>query len=66
MKFKDIVNLSAQELLEKEKTLKEQLSKFTYQRYSGRVEKPHNFRMLKIAIARVKTAFCQLTLAKKK
>lgn len=66
MKFKDIAHLSAQELLEKEKNLKEQLSKFTYQRYSGRVEKPHNFRMLKTAIARVKTALCQLKLAKKK
>ena len=59
MKFKELTNLSAQELIEKEKNLKEQLYKLNYQRYSGRVEKPHSFTMLRKDIARIKTAIKQ-------
>lgn len=59
MKFKEIINLSKQELIEKEKNLKEQLHKLNYQRYSGRVEKPHSFTMLRKDIARIKTAIKQ-------
>lgn len=56
MKYKEISGLSAQELLDKERLLKEQLHKLNYQRYAGRVEKPHTFSVLKKDIARVKTA----------
>jgi large subunit ribosomal protein L29 len=56
MKYKEISGLSAQELLDKERNLKEQLHKLNYQRYAGRVEKPHTFSVLKKDIARVKTA----------
>ena len=59
MKFKELTNLSGQELIEKEKNLKEQLHKLNYQRYSGRVEKPHSFTMLRKDIARIKTAIKQ-------
>lgn len=56
MKYKEISGLSAQELLDKERLLKEQLHKLNYQRYAGRVEKPHTFSVLKKDIARIKTA----------
>lgn len=59
MKFKELESLSKQELIEKEKNLKEQLYKLNYQRYSGRVEKPHSFTMLRKDIARIKTAIKQ-------
>lgn len=59
MKFKDLVNLNEQELLEKERNLKEQLYKLNYQRHSGRVEKPHTFGGLKKDIARIKTTLRQ-------
>lgn len=51
--------LSVQELLEKERNLKEQLHKLNCQRFAGRVEKPHQFGLLKKDIARVKTAIKQ-------
>ena len=60
MKFKDISSLGQQELIEKEKALKEELYKLNYQRYSGRVEKPHNFSLLKKDVARIKTAIRQM------
>lgn len=59
MKYKEISSLSAQELLDKERNLKEQLHKLNYQRYAGRVEKPHTFSILKKDIARIKTALRQ-------
>ena len=64
MKFSDLLNLNEQELLEKEKVLKEQLYKLNYQRHSARVEKPHSFIMLKKDVARIKTAMRQITLRK--
>lgn len=54
-KAKDLLNLSQAELLEKEKSLKEALSKINLQRFAGRVEKPHMFSLLKKDIARIKT-----------
>ncbi|MDD3087361.1 MAG: 50S ribosomal protein L29 [Candidatus Omnitrophica bacterium] len=54
-KAKDLVNLSRAELLEKEKSLKEELFKLNLARYSGRVEKPHMFSLVKRDIARVQT-----------
>ena len=54
-KEKDLINLSKAELLENEKVLKEELFKFNLGRYSGRVEKPHMFSLVKRTIARIET-----------
>ncbi len=55
VKIKELRALSRDELLNKEKTLKEELFKLNLQRYSGRVEKPHRFSMIKREIARINT-----------
>ena len=55
MKAQELRNLSREELAQKEKTLKEELFKLNMQRYSGRVEKPHMFSLLKRDIARINT-----------
>lgn len=54
-KIKELRNLSKDELLQKEKTLKEELFKLNMQRYTSRVEKPHMFGLIKKDIARIKT-----------
>ena len=54
-KAKELVNLSKDELLEKEKGLKDKLFKLNLERYSGRVEKPHKFSLIKREIARIET-----------
>jgi len=59
MKITELKALSRDELLAKEKTLKEELSKLNLQRYSGRVEKPHMFSAVKRDIARIKTLLNQ-------
>lgn len=55
LKARDLVNLSVEELLEKEKNLKAELFKLNLERYSGRVEKPHMFSLLKRDLARIAT-----------
>ena len=55
-KAKDLLNLSREELIEKEKGLKDELFKLNLARYTGRVEKPHMFSLIKRAIARIQTA----------
>lgn len=55
MKVDELRNLSNEELLLKEKSLKEELYKLNLQRYSGRVEKPHLFSQVKRDIARIET-----------
>lgn len=55
MKIKELRSLSKEELLQKEKTLKEELYKLNMQRYSGRVDKPHMFSSAKRDIARIQT-----------
>ena len=55
MKTKELRALTQEELIQKEKTLKEELFKLNEGRYSGRVEKPHMFSLLKKDIARIKT-----------
>ncbi len=55
MKTQELRNLSSEELLQKERALKEELFKLNTQRYSGRVEKPHMFFLLKRDIARIET-----------
>jgi large subunit ribosomal protein L29 len=55
VKIQELRVLSKEELLQKEKGLKEELFKLNLQRYGGRVEKPHMFSLLKRDIARLKT-----------
>jgi large subunit ribosomal protein L29 len=55
VKIQELRNLSKDELLQKEKGLKVELSKLNIQRYGGRVEKPHMFSLIKRDIARIKT-----------
>lgn len=55
MKIQDLRILSREELLQKEKSLKEELFKLNMQRYSGNVEKPHLFSTIKRDIARIAT-----------
>ncbi len=55
MKIKDLRALTNEELIAKEKSLKEELYKLNQQRYSGRVEKPHMFSLTKKDIAKIQT-----------
>ena len=55
MKIGELRNLSKEELLQKEKSLKEELFKLNLQRYGGRVEKPHMFSQVKKEIAHINT-----------
>jgi len=59
MKITELKALSREELLVKEKSLKDELSKLNLQRYGGRVEKPHMFSLVKKDIARIKTLLNQ-------
>jgi large subunit ribosomal protein L29 len=55
MKPLELRNQSKEELLLKEKVLLEELSKLNIQRYTGSVEKPHKFALIKKDIARIRT-----------
>jgi large subunit ribosomal protein L29 len=55
VKISELQNLTREELIQKEKALKEELYKLNMQRYAGRVEKPHMFGLIKKDIARIKT-----------
>lgn len=55
MKTEELKNLSEGELLAKEKSLYDELSKLNVQRYSGSVEKPHKFALIRKDIARIRT-----------
>jgi large subunit ribosomal protein L29 len=55
MKTQELRSLSKEELLQKEKSLKDELYKLNMQRYGGRVEKPHMFSLIKKDITRIKT-----------
>lgn len=55
MKTKELRALSKEELQQKERALKEELSKLNQQRYGERVEKPHMYSLLRRDIARVQT-----------
>jgi large subunit ribosomal protein L29 len=54
-KIKDLRNLSVEELIQKEKALGEELFKLNEGRFSGRVDKPHMFSLIKRDIARIET-----------
>lgn len=51
----ELKNLSKEELILKEKSLKDELFKLNAQRYAGRVEKPHSFSIIRKDIARIQT-----------
>lgn len=55
MEIEKLRSMTKEELLEKERALKEELFKLNMQRYGGRVEKPHMFSLLKNDIARIHT-----------
>jgi len=55
----DLANLSREELLDKEKSLKDEFFKLNLSRYAGRVEKPHMFSLIKRDIARIQTVLNQ-------
>ncbi len=57
---------SKEELMQKEKSLKEELFKINMQRYSGRADKPHMFSSIKKDIARIQTVLRENPLAAKK
>lgn len=59
MKAKELKDLSASELLDKEKNLYVELSKLNLTRYTGRVEKPHKFALIRKDIARIRTILNQ-------
>ncbi len=54
-KLQELRGITKEELLQKEKGLKEELGKLNVQRYSGRVDKPHMFLSVRKDIARIKT-----------
>ncbi|MCX7661454.1 MAG: 50S ribosomal protein L29 [Candidatus Omnitrophica bacterium] len=53
MKAKEFRNLTDQELIQKEKELRQQLFKLNLERFSGKVEKPHLFKQTRKDIARI-------------
>ncbi|MCM8770955.1 MAG: 50S ribosomal protein L29 [Candidatus Omnitrophica bacterium] len=55
MKIGQLRALSKEELLAKHKALKEELFKLNQKRYSGRVEKPHQFSVIRRDLARIQT-----------
>ncbi len=55
MKIDELRNLSGEDLLVKLASIKEELGKLNYQKVIGQIEKPHQFKMLKKTIARIKT-----------
>ena len=59
MKIKDLNNLSADELITKEKQLKKDLFEMESHRQMGRVEKPASFRNMRRDIARILTVLSQ-------
>lgn len=54
-RLQELRGKSKEELIDKEKSLKEELFKVNMQRYSGRVDKPHMFSLIKKDIARIQT-----------
>lgn len=54
-RIQELRGISKEELVSKEKGLKEELFKINAQRYSGRVDKPHMFSAIKKDIARIQT-----------
>ncbi len=65
MKNKDLINLTEDELITKEKQLKKDLFDVESQRQMGRVEKPASFRNLRRDIARILTVLNERRISNK-
>ena len=63
MKAKELQGLSVEELTQKERNLRKDLSGLNYQQKMGRVEKPSQFKLIKRDIARILTVVNQKTKA---
>jgi large subunit ribosomal protein L29 len=59
MKAKQLRELSIEELKEKEKKLRQELFKLNQSRFSGKVDKPHMFKLLRKDIARIQTVLAE-------
>jgi len=55
MKNEELKNLSREELIQKEKSLRNELFKLNAQRYTSTVSKPHQFSLVRRDIARIQT-----------
>ena len=66
MKADKFRELSSQELVQKEKALKQELFNLNFQRELGNVEKPNRFRAVKRDIARVFTILRERELEEQK
>ena len=65
LKAKGLRNLSKEELKAKADALYQDLLKLNQQRYSGRVEKPHQFRQVRKDIARIMTVLNEISRSEK-
>ena len=57
MEIKEILDLTHEELLQREKQLRKELFNLRFQLVSGRVESPARIRQVRRTIARVKTIY---------
>lgn len=55
MKIEELRNLSKEDLVVKLAALKEEMSKLTYLRIAGQVDKPHKFKEVRKSIAQINT-----------
>lgn len=55
MKIDELRNSSKEDLLVRLGSMKEELGKLNYQKIIGQIEKPHQFKLIKKTIARIKT-----------
>jgi large subunit ribosomal protein L29 len=55
MKISQLRNLNQEELLAKERSLRQDLAKLNQQRYAGRIDKPHMYSLIRRDIARIQT-----------
>lgn len=55
MKVKEIRELTAEDLAQKEKNLKKEIFELNFHKKYGRVEKPGRFRNIRRTIAKIKT-----------
>ncbi len=59
MELQEIRNLTAEELVLKEKELRKELFNLRYQVLSGRIENPQRIKSARREIARIKTVVCE-------
>ncbi len=64
LKLTELRNMTKDELAVKQAALKVELFNFRFQAETGRIEKPHNIRIIKRDIARIKTVLREIELKK--